>query len=89
MIDAWLSSSEHDQRVGPGEGGEHAEVGGEAGGEQHRGLGALPRRRARASSSWCTGREPTMSRAAPRPVPQRSSASCAAATTAGCWVRPR
>ncbi len=30
------------QGVGPGEGGEHAEVGGEAGGEQHGRLGVLP-----------------------------------------------
>ncbi len=42
-----------------------------------------------ASSSVWTGRLPTMSRAEPAPAPQRSSASCAAATTAGCWVRPR
>ena len=46
-------------------------------------------RRAHVSSSACTGRAPTMSRAEPAPVPQRSMASCAAATTAGWWVSPR
>ncbi len=41
------------------------------------------------SSSVWTGREPTMRRAEPEPAPQRSSAACAAATTARCWVSPR
>ncbi len=36
-----------------------------------------------ASSSACSGREPTTSRDAPVPVPQRSSAAWAAARTAG------
>ena len=42
-----------------------------------------------ASSCVCTGRLPTMSRADPAPAPQWSSASWAAATTAGWRVRPR
>jgi hypothetical protein len=44
----------------------------------------VPRHAAMASSrSWWTGRDPTMSRDAPDPVPQRSMASIAAAWTAG------
>ena len=51
---------------------------------------SVPRQSASSRSrSWCTGREPTTRRAAPDPVPQRSTASMAAAFTAGCWVRPR
>ena len=42
----------------------------------------------RSSSLWI-GRDPTMRRAEPAPLPQRSSASCAAAITAGCEVSPR
>ena len=41
------------------------------------------------SSSRWTGREPTINRAEPEPVPQRSSASAAALTTAGCCDSPR
>ena len=41
------------------------------------------------SSSSCTGRLPETSRLPPDPVPQWSSASWAAATTAGCSDRPR
>ena len=78
-----------DERARAAERGEHAEVRGEAGREEHRGLGALPvgeralelgvhRPRAddeprRARSRCPTGRAP---RARPR-------------STAGCWVRPR
>ena len=42
-----------------------------------------------AASSECTGRDPTINRADPDPAPHRSSAAWAAATTSGCWVRPR
>ena len=41
------------------------------------------------SSSWWTGREPVIRREAPEPAPQRSRATCAAATTSGWAVRPR
>jgi hypothetical protein len=43
---------------------------------------------ASSSSSW-QGRLPVTSRLAPEPEPQRSRASWAAATTAGCVERPR
>ena len=74
MIDAWLSSSEHTSTSRPAEVGEHAEVGGEAGGEQDRALGRPSTPPAPRSSSPCTGREPTMRRAEPDPAPQRSRA---------------
>ena len=88
MIDAWLSSSEHTStpavpnvvstpRLAANPVGKSA-------------LRSLPFHAAssRSSSLWI-GREPTMSRAEPAPLPQRSSASCAAAITFGCAVRPR
>ena len=78
-----------DQDVLVAERGDHAEVGGEPGGEEDGGLGAASILRARARARWWIGRLPTISRAAPAPAPQRSSASWAAAITAGCWVRPR
>ena len=65
MIDAWLSSSEHTSTPGPPNVGEHAEVRGEAGGEERGGARSPSTPRARASSSACTGRDPTMRRAAP------------------------
>ena len=74
MIDAWLSSSEHDEHVGAGEGARARR------GWRRTRWGTARRRRSRfqsassASSSSCTGREPTMRRAAPAPVPQRSMA---------------
>ena len=89
MIDAWLSASEQIERVGPAERGEHAEVRGEPGGEEHGRVRCASTSASAASSSEWTGREPTMSRAEPDPAPHRSSAACAAATTAGCCVSPR
>ncbi len=78
----------HDRARGA-ERGEHAEVRGEPGREERRRVPRPSTLRARASSSVWIGRDPTMSRAEPLPAPHRSSASCAAAITAGCAVSPR
>ena len=89
MIDAWLSSSEHTSTPAAAERREHAEVRRRSrwGTARARGI-AFHSASSRSSSAW-TGRDPTMRRAEPAPAPQRSSASCAAAITAGCAVRPR
>ncbi len=51
---------------------------------------SAPLARASSSSSWAwQGRLPVTRRLAPAPVPQRSRASWAAATTAGWTERPR
>ena len=88
MSDAWLSSSEHTSVSGPAKVVSTPRLAAKP--VVNSTAASVPFHSASsASSSWCTGREPTMSRAAPAPVPQRSMASCAAATTAGWWVRPR
>ena len=88
MIDAWLSSSEHTSTSrAPKVVSTPRLAANPVGNSTAR---SVPFHSASArSSSPCTGREPTMSRADPEPAPQRSSASCAAATTAGCCVKPR
>ena len=80
MIDAWFSSSEHDEHVGAAERGEHAEVGGEPGGEEHRGARSRFQSASAASSSCAPAASPTMRRAAPGAgAPAVDAPSCAAA----------
>ena len=89
MIDAWLSSSEHDEHVRSGEGAEHTEVGGEPGGEQHRGLGVLPRRERGLELVVHRARADDQARRRRSRCPSGRSRRARRRTTAGCWVRPR
>ena len=88
MSEAWLSSSEHTRVSGPAKVLSTPRLA--ANPVLKRTAASVPfQADSSVSSSSCTGREPTMRRAAPAPVPQRSIAACAAARTAGCWVSPR
>ena len=88
MIDAWFSSSEN--TVTPAVPNVVSTPRFAAKPVGNRALRSVPFHAAssRSSSEWI-GRDPTISRAEPEPVPQRSSASCAAAMTVGCEVSPR
>ena len=82
MIDAWLSSSEQTSAPGPPNVVSTPRFAAKPVGKSDRALRRRFQSASSRSSSECTGREPTMRRAAPEPAPQRSSAACAAATTA-------
>ena len=88
MIDAWFSSSESTRTSGPPSTLSAPRLAAKPVGKQT--AASVPFHSARASSnSVCTGREPVTNREAPAPVPQRRVAATAAATTAGCELRPR
>ena len=87
MMEAWLSSSETDADPAVAEGGQDAEVGGEAGGEDDGPVGALPGGQGH-FELLVAGSAPGDQAAAPAPAPQRSRARWAAATTAG-WAESR
>ncbi len=88
MIDAWFSSSLHTSTPGPANVVMTPRfVANPVGNSAAAGID-FHSASSRSRSAW-TGRAPTMRRADPAPAPQRSSASCAAAMTAGCALSPR
>ena len=90
MIEAWLSSSlTTSTSGGVGQGGEHGQVGGEAGGEQQRRLGALPLGQLGLELVVHGSAADDEPDGAARRSPTGRCASWAAATTPGCAARPR
>ena len=87
-IDAWFSSSEHTRVPAPPKVVSTPRLVANPVGNSTARAAPFHAASSASSSAWI-GREPTMSRAAPDPAPQRSIASWAAAITAGCWVSPR
>ena len=78
----------HDEHAGSAEGGEHAEVGGEAGREQHGGLGALPGRQLgfELAVHWAVADDqPGRPRAGAPPLDGLDGGG----RTAECWLSPR
>ena len=80
MIDAWFSSSEQTSVPGPPNVVSTPRLAANPVGKRTAASACFHAASSR-SSSECTGRDPTIRRAAPAPVPQRSIAACAAATT--------
>ena len=77
-----------DRVAAPDQGGDRAEVGGEAGSENQRGLGAFELGQPR-SSSACEAEWPVTSGLAPAPKPSCWAALAAAAARRGSAARPR
>ena len=88
MTLAWFSSSESTRTPGPPRTVSTPKLAANPVGKQT--AASVPFQSASASSSslWM-GRVPVTRRDAPDPAPHCSSASCAAATTAGCVLNPR
>ena len=88
MIDAWFSSSEHTKVPGPPNVVSTPRLAAKPVGKSTAASACFHAASSRSSSEWM-GRDPTIRRAAPAPVPQRSIAAWAARDDAGCWVSPR
>ena len=88
-IEAWFSSSEQTRVPGPPSVVRTPRFAAKPVGKSTAALGLLPRRQLDLERRGARAASPTISRAAPEPAPQRSSAAWAAAITVGCWVSPR
>ena len=88
MMLAWFSSSDSTRTPGPPSTVRTPRLAANPVGKQTAASVPFHSASAASSSLWM-GREPVTSREAPAPAPHASSASCAAATTAGCALNPR
>ena len=88
MMLAWFNSSESTRTPGPPSVHSTPRLAANPVGKHTAASVPFHSANARSSSLWI-GRVPVTRREAPEPAPQRASASCAAATTAGWALNPR
>ena len=88
MMLAWFSSSERMRTPGPPRVDSTPRLAANPVGKQTAASVPFHAASSRSSPLWM-GRLPVTRREAPDPAPQRVSAPCAAATTAGCALNPR
>ena len=88
MIEAWLSASEITASSSPSSASNRPPFASKH--DEKRIVSSVPRKvESRCSSSRCSSCVPQMKRTDAIPYPHRSSASCAASTTAGWFASPR